>query len=1825
MRERCTIERSLTLAGLMVAVPAALQAQTVLPQGGSVVSGQARIAAPSTNALSITQNSSKAIVDWNSFSVGPSGSVSFVQPNASSAILNRVTGSTSSSIAGAITGNGQVFLVNPNGIAITPTGTVQVGGGFVASTLNIGNADFNSGNFNFTGKGASAGVSNAGTISSSPGGFVGLIGGTVSNSGTISVPLGKVGLGSGERATLDPTGDGFLQVAVPTGAVAADGRALVDVAGRIRAAGGSIAITAATAQQAVRNAVNVTGALSARSVSGRSGHIVLDGGAGGNVSLSGKLSATGGTKARGGSITVTGDTIALRGALVDVSGGSGGGTVLIGGGPQGSGPLPHAATTSVDSASLIKADATVNGNGGNVTVWSDQSTSFAGHISARGGAQGGNGGEVEVSGNAELDLSGDYSKTPLADLRALRGTSGTVLFDPGTVNIVDQTSLANHSALNGPDTFTAQFISGQLASANVTIDTNNATGANGNMGDINLLSNASIAWSSSNTLTLNAARNINFAAGASVTGTGASAGLVLRADSGGTGIGTLNFSGGTQVSLPSGSVDLYYNPASNRTVANGGSNNAAGSVNASSYTGATPAAETWSSFISAGTLTPWMLVNNAYDLQNINNNLTANYALGNNIDASATSGWNSNAGFVPLGTDGQNNVQNGGNGFAGSFDGGGHVIDQLGISRGSAGYIGLFGNISATSAITNVGMTNVAITGGGQFTGALVGFAMTGSSISKSYSTGAVMGTEWVGGLIGRSQGSITSSSSSATVSGATRVGGLIGQIDGSLSQSYATGAVTAAANGGFVGGLVGYSYGSVSQSYATGAVAAGNSAYSVGGLIGEQGATATTAESYATGSVASNGQGIGGLVGRNIAGGTIDQSYATGAVSGTSYVGGLVGWNDGSVTQSYAIGAVTAGGGSFDVGGLVGLNNGSVGTGWSSGAVSGAADVGGLVGLNNQTISASYYDQTTSAQANGVGGGSVTGVTGLTTAQAFTQGSYAGWDFTNIWWMDGSATRPFLRSEYSTTIVNAHQLQLVNLSNATLGASYDLAANIDATVTDGATFAAGMWTSSGFVPLGTDGAGNLQNGGNGFSGSLDGAGRTISGLTINRGSASDVGLFGYLGSSASISNVGLVNASVAGHDFVGGLVGENNGGAISISYAAGAVSGNNNVGGLVGQNDLNASIRNAYATATVTAAGAGAGGLIGNNNGNGSIVSSYATGATSGGVANQAGGLAGLNSGTATIVQSYFDQQTTGQSNGIGQNSNAAGGGVTGLTTATFQNGSLPAGLNLPTWTATSGAYPALYWQTGVASQPMTTTVVITATDVNSGTSTYGQAAPTFSYSVTDGNGNVLCTSNCAAYFSGTPLIDSTLSSATSVGAVPGYIAQGTLLAEVGYRFKFINDMIVVNPAPVSVTALGGASKYGSSPANPGLAATGLQNGQNVSALAGLRNSFGISNTSNAGSYTLDVAGTLTNSNYTIAGINTGSWTVNPASVTVTALGGSSAYGTSPSNPGLSATGLQNGQSVSVLTGLRNSFGISNTSSAGNYTLEVVGTLTNPNYTVVSASNGNWIVGAATVLRGSMPDRTSSSSHYIPGIVDKVPPSGTDAGALRGLDNLFAVSIGRASPGAVSAAAKPDAASADPRPPAANPDRPAAAAKTPAAAAAPPSASPIPPRLDTPRADASPAVAPISGPVAQAGCRGGIAGDRGCDAVVPNKPAGLIDAVLSKLNRNAFAAELDRRLAELRHSGSLTGAVLTTLAAGTTLTITVGVIGWLERGGALLGALLTALPVLRGFDPLVVFVRPRRGEEDGSAPSDLDLMFDDARSDRPVAKPADVIASAMF
>mgnify|MGYP002787200758 FL=1 len=131
---------ALALLGLLLAQGSA----SALPQGGKVVGGQATIAHPNLTQLHIKQLTDRAVINWESFNIGKPEAVYFFQPSSSSAILNRVTGNTPSSIAGQINANGQVMLINPNGILLTPTSQVNVGS-FLASTLDMKNADFMAG------------------------------------------------------------------------------------------------------------------------------------------------------------------------------------------------------------------------------------------------------------------------------------------------------------------------------------------------------------------------------------------------------------------------------------------------------------------------------------------------------------------------------------------------------------------------------------------------------------------------------------------------------------------------------------------------------------------------------------------------------------------------------------------------------------------------------------------------------------------------------------------------------------------------------------------------------------------------------------------------------------------------------------------------------------------------------------------------------------------------------------------------------------------------------------------------------------------------------------------------------------------------------------------------------------------------------------------------------------------------------------------------------------------------------------------------------------------------------------------------------------------------------------------------------------------------------------------------------------------------------------------------------------------------------------------------------------------------------------------------
>jgi len=414
------------------------------PAGGTVSAGAAGITS-SGNTVTVTETSNKAIIDWQSFNIASNETTQFIQPSSSSIVLNRIGSGSPSQIFGHLDANGNIIILNPSGVLFGAGSQVDVNG-LIATTSNISNAAFMANgplSFNQPGSPASA-VINEGTITAADAGLVGLVAPNVINSGTITAKLGTVHLASADTFTVDFYGDGLLNFGV-SDAVKSQ---VVANTGLISAAGGKIALTTAAGNNIVNSLIAVSGKLSAPAVGQKDGKIFIyaegSNAVKGNVTankghksgsstvlVDGYLDASGyGAGQTGGTISVLGDNVGiLSGALLDASGDVGGGTIKIGGDFHGQGATPTALNTYIDPNSLIMANANTTGNGGNVTVWSDDTTQFLGNILAEGGTQSGNGGYVETSGHGALDAEG------YVDLIAPKGAMGTWLLDPTNITI----------------------------------------------------------------------------------------------------------------------------------------------------------------------------------------------------------------------------------------------------------------------------------------------------------------------------------------------------------------------------------------------------------------------------------------------------------------------------------------------------------------------------------------------------------------------------------------------------------------------------------------------------------------------------------------------------------------------------------------------------------------------------------------------------------------------------------------------------------------------------------------------------------------------------------------------------------------------------------------------------------------------------------------------------------------------------------------------------------------------------------------------------------------------------------------------------------------------------------------------------------------------------------------------------------------------------------------------------------------------------------------------------------------------------------------------
>ncbi|HSV59672.1 MAG TPA: filamentous hemagglutinin N-terminal domain-containing protein [Variovorax sp.] len=316
---------SLVCLGL---TPALAQVLPVAPATGIQIDGTVAIqpGAPA-GTMNILQSTPRAIAAWQSFSIGATNTVNVAQPSAASVLLNRVVGNELSTIAGKLSANGHIYLVNPNGVLFSPGSSVSVGG-LIASTLDVSNASFMAGGkqlvFERTDVNGNT-VVNQGSITASAGGTVALMGAQAINQGSINVARGSAALVSARTVTVDFDGDGLTRFTIPSDSKAT--AALVENSGSITADGGRIALLAASTAKA--QVVNQTGVLRARSLEARNGEIVLAAGLeadAANVNsmrVGGTLDASGGESGSGGQITTTAHRIVVDADAQVGAGGSG--------------------------------------------------------------------------------------------------------------------------------------------------------------------------------------------------------------------------------------------------------------------------------------------------------------------------------------------------------------------------------------------------------------------------------------------------------------------------------------------------------------------------------------------------------------------------------------------------------------------------------------------------------------------------------------------------------------------------------------------------------------------------------------------------------------------------------------------------------------------------------------------------------------------------------------------------------------------------------------------------------------------------------------------------------------------------------------------------------------------------------------------------------------------------------------------------------------------------------------------------------------------------------------------------------------------------------------------------------------------------------------------------------------------------------------------------------------------------------------------------------------------------------------------------------------
>jgi filamentous hemagglutinin family protein len=925
------MKRLLTTTALMLALAGLAFA---LPQGGQVVGGAASMNQPDAGTLNVTQTTDRAIIDWNSYNIGAGESVWYGMPGAGSISLNRVTGGNASRIYGQLSGNGKIYLINPQGIVFGQGSHVDVGG-LLATTGDIDNGAFMAGTpMRFDG--AAGAITNDGDIAVAPGGYAILAAPTVANNGTISAPGGQIGLAGARAFVVDPVGDNLLTLSPDP----AQFNLNVANTGHLAAGGGRIALTTQQTDAAYASVVNAGGLIEANTFQNVGGHIVLGAAPTQLTNVTGQVRANGADAAGNGNA----GAVDVVGQFVDVKTGA-----------------------------AIAADAGRNGNGGQVNMLASRDAYLFGTATARGGAAGGNGGALELSGQRNAYMRGSV------DTAAPHGRTGTFLIDPADITVAAGNGGADDSQLLDDDqilagdgagayTISEQALEGITGATNITLEaTNDITIDPLSDGALTLGTTGNVAFRAdsdgdgSGAFGMNAADRILTGGALTLQGAGIAAGQldtsagmggITLATTGGTGAITLNgdlVTGGGAIALNGNATTT-----ANTTLAStGGAIALGGATNASGH----------SLTLNAGTgaLTLGPVTADTLALTGGATTLGGNIASKNDLAFTSV-------GAITLGADSAITAQNGGTRHAITFNagnaiGGAHNLSLTGSAitlpaasgltgltlngdvAGTVGNIATSGNQTYTNAAGLSTNGTLASSGGNVTVNAPLSLA---GDTTLNAAAGAVAVNGTVNGahaLAANAGGNVTLAQDVGVIAKPTAVtlsgGGVhVGNVATTGNQSYG-GPTTAGGTYRADNGTVSFNGNTTLAADTTVNTSAGNKAITFGGTL--NGAHALTANA-GSGNVAFNG-----LVGASTALASLASTGATTVAGGGLTTTGAQTYN-GPVTLN---GFLTAGDALTINGGLALSNNSTL----ASGGGQDIAIAGATTGAHTLSLAAGTGD----------------------------------------------------------------------------------------------------------------------------------------------------------------------------------------------------------------------------------------------------------------------------------------------------------------------------------------------------------------------------------------------------------------------------------------------------------------------------------------------------------------------------------------------------------------------------------------------------------------------------------------------------------------------------------------------------------------------------------------------------------------------------------------------------------------------------------------------------------------------------------------------------